>query len=100
VHVRPDVARFTADGVVFADRRFEPYDAVVAATGFTTGLAGVLDAPDVLDERGHPRFAPDGSSAQPGLYFIGFVESARGALFEANRGSRRLAGAIASYLGD
>jgi putative flavoprotein involved in K+ transport len=99
VQVRPDVTRFTADGVVFADGRSEPYDAVVAATGFTTGLAGVLDAPDVLDERGQPRFARDGSSAQPGLYFIGFVESARGALFEANRGSRRLAAAVAAYLG-
>jgi putative flavoprotein involved in K+ transport len=99
VEVRPDLERFTAGGVVFADGRAEPYDAVVAATGFTTGLAGVLHAPDVLDERGHPCFASDGSSAQPGLYFIGFVESARGALFEANRGSRRVAAAVAAYVG-
>jgi hypothetical protein len=100
VHVRPSLVRLTADGAVFADGRSEPYDTVIAATGFTTGLADLLDAPEILDERGQPRVEPDGSSAQPGLYFIGFKESARGALFEANRGSRRLAGAITSYLGE
>jgi hypothetical protein len=40
---------------------------------------------------GLPRFGAGGSPDFPGLYFIGFKESPRGALYEANRDARRLA---------
>ena len=77
IDVLPDPSRLTDRGVVFADGRTEEFDAIVAATGFTSGL----------DERAYPR-SPD---PLPGLFFIGFNETPRGALFEANRDSRRLA---------
>lgn len=98
IAVRPALDRLTRTGALFADGLEEEYDVVVAATGFETGLAKIVDAPDVLDERGLPRAARDGSSAHAGLFFIGFRESPRGALYEANRDSRRLARTLASLI--
>jgi len=96
IHVRPDVARFARGRVVFDDGTDEPFDAVVAATGFTTGLAQLLADPSVLDESGlpgevHPR-------NHPGLYFMGYVETVRGQLYEANREAQRLAQEVEAYL--
>lgn len=98
VHVRPNVARFTPDGVVFANGRAEPFDAVIAATGFRAGLEQILDLPGALDERGEPVFTRGRPAAFPGLYFIAYGRSLRGMLFDANRESRRLAKAIEGYL--
>ena len=94
IDVLPDPSRLTERGVVFAGGRTEEFDAVVAATGFTTGLDELLDAPEALDERAFPR-SPD---PLPGLFFIGFNETPRGALFEANRDARRLARKVERYL--
>jgi putative flavoprotein involved in K+ transport len=89
--VRPNIARFTSDGVVFVDGRAETYDAVLFATGYTTGLDSLVDIPGVLDTSAYP-FARSGEpTAQPGLYFMGFLRSNRGHLFETNIDSRRLA---------
>jgi putative flavoprotein involved in K+ transport len=96
IHVHADVARFEPGRIVFADGREEPFDAVVAATGFTTGLDELIDVPDALDEHGLPRQA--GTPDHPGLYFMGFVETVRGQLFEANREARRLARAVEAYV--
>ena len=90
----PDPSRLTEHGVVFADGRTEEFDAIVAATGFTSGLDELLDAQEALDERAFPR-SPD---PLPGLFFIGFNETPRGALFEANRDARRLARQVERYL--
>jgi putative flavoprotein involved in K+ transport len=91
VTVKPAVERLTSEGAVFTNRSREPFDAIVAATGFATGLDSILDAPGVLDEHGEP----SGRSGEPtpyaGLYFVGFTHSLRGHLFEANLASRRLA---------
>ncbi len=92
VDVRRAVLRLTQGGVVFADGLEEPFDAVVAATGFRTGLERLVDA-SLLDERGLPRAA-----SHAGLFFVGYAESPRGALYEANRDSRRVARAIERYL--
>ena len=94
IDVLPDPTRLTERGVVFANGRTEEFDAIVAATGFTSGLDELLDAPDALDERAYPR----SSDPLPGLFFIGFNETPRGALFEANRDSRRLAREVERYL--
>jgi putative flavoprotein involved in K+ transport len=99
VHVRPDVARFTPGGVIYQDGRAEDFDAVIAATGFRTGLEQLLDPPGLLDVRGFPAFASGQPTAQPGLYFMGYTEHLRGHLYEANRDSRRLAGIVRAYLG-
>jgi cation diffusion facilitator CzcD-associated flavoprotein CzcO len=98
VAIRPSVERLTEAGAVFADGSSEPFDAVIAATGFSTGLASLIHAPGVLDEHGEPRGPSGDPTAQPGLYFVGFVHTLRGHLFEANRASRRLARNVGSYL--
>ncbi len=95
IKVLPAVVSLTPRGVVTADGNERPFDLVVAATGFTTGLERLLDAPEALDERGYPR--PDHATA--GLFFAGYSETPRGQLFEANRGARRLAATIDDYLG-
>ena len=60
------------DGVGLADgSRVEP-DAVIAATGYRTGLEPVVGHLGVLDERGVPQ-PPNGDEAAPGLRFIGFL---------------------------
>src|SRR4029077_9656951 len=72
ISVRPGLARFSEEGVVFADGRAERFDAVVLATGylprvdeFVTGAAAALDA------QGAP-LSSGRESAIPGLYFCGF----------------------------
>jgi cation diffusion facilitator CzcD-associated flavoprotein CzcO len=96
--VKPAVVRLIESGAVFADDTSEPFDAIIAATGFTTGLASILDAPGVLDEQGEPLGRSGEPTKQPGLYFNGFVHSLRGHLFEANLASRRLARHVERYL--
>lgn len=98
IHVRRGVLRLSATGAVYDDGREERFDAIVAATGFRTGLERLLDVPGLLDARGAPRFPSGRPTSMPGLYFMGFTESLRGILFEANRDSRRLARLVADYL--
>ncbi|HEX9106979.1 MAG TPA: NAD(P)/FAD-dependent oxidoreductase [Longimicrobiales bacterium] len=98
VKVKPALERLSPEGALFADGSGEPYDTIVAATGFTTGLASLIEAPGVLDEQGEPRGTAGEATAFPGLYFIGFTHSLRGHLFEANRASRRLARNAERYL--
>lgn len=98
LHVRPAVAGLTETGVYYSDGRNEPYDAIIAATGFRSPLAEILDAPGALDEIGEPRFPSGSPTSYPGLYFMGHKHTLRGHLFEANRDSRRLAREIKQYL--
>lgn len=98
IQIRPAVERLTASGAEFADGRRESFDAIIAATGFSTGLESLLDVPDVLDERGEPRGISGEPTTHPGLYFVGFTHSVRGHLLEANRASRRLARNVDRYL--
>jgi putative flavoprotein involved in K+ transport len=94
IDVRPDLSRLTEHGVVFADGRTEEFDAIVAATGFSSGLDELLDAREALDECAYPL----SSNPLPGLFFIGFNETQRGALFEVNLDSRALARQVERYL--
>ncbi len=96
--IKPALEQLSPWGAVFADGTSAAYDAIIAATGFTTGLTSLLDVPDVLDEQGEPRGNAGEPTAQPGLYFVGFTHSLRGHLFEANRASRRLARNVSRYL--
>jgi len=97
IKVLPAVERLTEDGVAFADDRTELFYAVVAATGYRSSLPNILELEGALDEAGRP-VTEDGISlrAHPGLYCIGFRESVRGAMFEINRDSRRLARVVAA----
>lgn len=96
IAVRKGVESFDGSRISFADGVREPFDAVVLATGFTSGLAGVLpDHPSVLDARGHPRV--HGREAEiPGLYFCGFELSRGGLLRQIGIEARRIGHAIAA----
>lgn len=96
IAVRPNIKRFVTDGVVFNDGRAEAFDAIIFATGFTMGLESFINIPGLLDESGHPRFESGSPTSEPGLYFIGFLQSNRGVLYDLEIDSRRLAATIAA----
>ena len=98
VQIRPALERLTPAGAVYADGVEEPFDAIVAAIGFETGLESLIEADGVLNDAGEPIAAAGEPTSQPGLYFIGFVHSLRGHLFEANRAAKRLARNVRNYL--
>jgi putative flavoprotein involved in K+ transport len=98
---RAALERLTETGAVFRDGREEPFDAVVAATGFRTGLDALLAGPEagaVLDAAHEPVARSGEPTAAPGIFFTGFTHSLRGHLFEASLASRRLARHVARYL--
>ena len=65
------VERLDSTGVELADgSRIEP-DAVIAATGYRTGLEPMVGHLGVLDEHGKPRVRS--GEAAPGLRFIGYI---------------------------
>ncbi len=95
VEILPAVERLTEREVVFADGRSEPFDAVVAATGFRNTLA------DLVELDGEPARAPAGGAPARlphGLYVIGLRETVRGDLFETRRDSLALAREISHDL--
>jgi len=71
IEIVPGVESLDESGVTFADgTRIEP-DAVIAATGYRTGLEPMVGHLGVLNERGAPRVVEQ--PAAPGLHFIGYV---------------------------
>jgi putative flavoprotein involved in K+ transport len=98
IRIRPKVTYFDGNDVVYADGSRESVDAVIAATGFRTGLEKILKVPGIIDGDGQPRSRSGGATSVGGLFFIGFTETVRGQLFEINRESRRLAVDIKRYL--
>jgi hypothetical protein len=72
--------------------RIEP-DAIVAATGYRTGLEPVFGHLGVLDERGVPRMAA-GREAAPGLRFVGY-DPVPGQIGRLSVEARRAAAGIA-----
>ena len=98
IEVRPETIRLTPTGAVFADGNEEAFDAIVAATGFDTGLADLLEVPGAVDDRGLPVFPSGQETPQPGLYVIGYEESIAGHLYRAHKDSLRLAKDVERYL--
>jgi putative flavoprotein involved in K+ transport len=99
VSIRPAVAGFSQGGVIFADGHEEPFDGVICATGFRSGLEELLEPQGLLDEYGNPRFPSGAPTACAGLYFMGYFDSLRGFLYESNQASQRLAGEIRKFTG-
>jgi cation diffusion facilitator CzcD-associated flavoprotein CzcO len=86
------VEGFDETGVLLADgARIEP-DAVIAATGYRTGLEPVVGHLDVLDDHGVPRVLE--GEAAPGLRFVGY-DSRPAQLRYGGRIAKRAARAIA-----
>lgn len=71
-----DVSSVTADEVRLADGTTARPDAIIAATGFGTGLEPIAGHLGVLDARGMPR-AYGGPAVAPGLRFTGYVANIR-----------------------
>ena len=98
VEIRPELVRLTPTHAVYADGRSEPFDAIITATGFKTGLDTLLETTVALNELSEPADPAGEPTACPGLFFIGYTHSLRGHQFEANRASLRLATHVVSYL--
>jgi len=95
ITIEPDIERLTMNGVRFKSGEEKPYDAIVQATGFRSGLEDFLeDRANVLNERGYPS-AVDASSVLPGLYFVGFRNVPTGLLRQIGIEARSVASAIA-----
>ncbi len=91
ISVRRAVRSFTSTGVIYQDNRQEPFDSVIFATGFHTGLDQLLEPEGLIDQNSNPRFPSGAPTVCPGLYFMGYFDSLRGFLYESNLASRRLA---------
>jgi hypothetical protein len=91
ISIRPDVRGLHSGTAEFVDGRREPYDAIIAATGFCPDLRTLLpEAADTLDARGVPKIS-GAPSAAPGLYFCGFHVAPTGQLREIGLEARRIA---------
>lgn len=72
IEIVADVWSATAGGVILSDGTALQPDAIIAATGFTTGLEPMVGHLGVLGDRGLPR-AFGGPAVIPGLRFTGYV---------------------------
>jgi putative flavoprotein involved in K+ transport len=96
IEIVPSVASLDETGADLDDgARIEP-DAVIAATGYRTGLEPMVGHLGVLDDHGTPRaFAPE--AAAPGLRFVGYLHIPA-QLRHGGREGRRAAKTVAREL--
>ena len=96
VEVVPGVDAFQPDGVVLADGSVIHPDAVIAATGFKTGLEPLVGHLGVLDASGRPVVHNEHVDPRaPRLHFVGYRLFLGGTLLEAGRAGRAVARALA-----
>ncbi|WP_433381257.1 flavin-containing monooxygenase [Actinoplanes sp. CA-142083] len=93
--VRPVAAvqSFTETSVRLADGTSLEPDAVVAATGYGTGLRDLFDDTSLFDETGVP-LVHGGEPARPGLFFMGYDVTLGGMLRQLAIESRLVARAV------
>jgi putative flavoprotein involved in K+ transport len=73
VRVVAALDRFEGGTAVLADGAALAVDAVIAATGYRTGLEALVGHLGVLDERGEPLVhGPEQHPRAPGLHFVGY----------------------------
>ena len=97
--VRVVAATVSVDGphVRLADGSSVQPDAVIAATGFTTGLQPLVGHLGVLDQRGVPRVhGPDHHPTAPGLHFVGIKAELSGLLREIGLEARAVGQTLAA----
>jgi putative flavoprotein involved in K+ transport len=96
VRVVAALERFEDGAAVLADGSRVEVDAVVAATGFRTGLERLVGHLGVLDERSRPRSGDvEEAPGAPGLHFVGFEVSLGGTFRLVANEAGRLAEAVA-----
>jgi putative flavoprotein involved in K+ transport len=84
--------RFVDGKPVLADGRAVDVDAVIAATGFRTGLEPLVGHLGVLDEAGVPLVhGADEHPSAPGLHFVGYLVTLGGTLRLIGKQAERLA---------
>jgi putative flavoprotein involved in K+ transport len=97
VHVVAALERFEDGGAVLADGTRLPVDAVIAATGYRTGLEPLVGHLGVLDERGEPVVhGRDEHPNAPGLHFVGYEVVLGGLLRFVGIQAKQLARAVAA----
>jgi cation diffusion facilitator CzcD-associated flavoprotein CzcO len=72
IEIVPAVQEITAEGALLDKGDQVRADAIIAATGYTTGLADMVGHLGVLDDRQMPARL-DGGEAEPGLRFVGYL---------------------------
>jgi cation diffusion facilitator CzcD-associated flavoprotein CzcO len=99
VEVVAAVESFEDGKVILADgSRIEP-DAVIAATGYTRALEGLVGHLGVLDGRGRPVVHGGRTPAQaPGLFFTGYTNPISGMFREMALDAGKIAKAVTRYL--
>ncbi|GAB5373594.1 MAG: NAD(P)/FAD-dependent oxidoreductase [Acuticoccus sp.] len=99
INVRPPIAAFEGAAVRFADGGSLTPDAIIAATGYATGLSQLLGQLGVLDERGRPKH-PTGERDpdNPGLWFAGYRPLFAGYFDAARIAAERISTGVAADL--
>lgn len=94
IRVLPAVQEILADAVRFAGGALHPFEAIIFATGYKSGLDTMIKGfESIADARGRPdRFGEE--SGIPGLYFVGFRNPPTGALREIALEAPRVAQSI------
>jgi cation diffusion facilitator CzcD-associated flavoprotein CzcO len=91
IKVRGAIAKFTAEGVAFAETAPERFDAAILATGFQPDLRPLLpDARGVLDSSGEP-LNSGAPTAERGLFFCGAKVTPTGQIREIAIDAERIA---------
>ncbi|ODA75704.1 putative oxidoreductase CzcO [Streptomyces sp. AVP053U2] len=95
VEIVAAVEGFEDGKVVLADGNRVGPDAVIAATGYTRALEGLVGHLGVLDDRGRPLARGAGTPPDaPGLYFTGFTNPISGNLRELAIDAEKIAKAL------
>ncbi|NND05022.1 MAG: NAD(P)/FAD-dependent oxidoreductase [Saprospiraceae bacterium] len=80
IQIKPNIVKFTSDGVLFADGTKTSFDAVILATGYRPMLDELLgDSSGLLNKHGVPTSAI-GQGKHRGLYFVGFDQYQMGGI--------------------
>jgi indole-3-pyruvate monooxygenase len=100
IRVLPAVQEILPDRVHFAGGARHSFEAIIFATGYTSGLDKVIKGFETIaDARGRPsRFGEE--SGISGLYFVGFKNPPTGALREIAIEAPRVAKSIRTTVGD
>jgi indole-3-pyruvate monooxygenase len=99
IRVLPAVQEILADRVRFAGGAQHSFEAIIFATGYTSGLDTVIKGFEAIaDARGRPnRYGEE--TGISGLYFVGFKNPPTGALREIGLEAPRVARSIRAAVG-